>query len=271
MSSLNSIEKRQLEVALGMSGGYVLDFTNRDFAEAVREATGKNIDDEKYCIEGTSKAKRLRVFWSIESDTCVGKLIQSFLRYAETFQLSSPPKLEACKRIALRLAGQSPTTEILTEKHFLDRAYPEVGFNSLPMESAFIPVMEQRWKEAKACMHSGAHLAVILLLGSMLEGLLLGVAQSNPRDFNQAPSAPKDDDGKVLPFWRWNLASLIDAAFEAGWLKLDVKKFSHALRDFRNFIHPYQQKATGFSPDADTARVCLHVFRAAVNQLSQKP
>ena len=216
-------------------------------------------------------AKRLRAFWAMESDSCVGRLIQSFAQYAEAFQLAPASKLEACTRIAQRLNGQTKPVEILTEKHFLERDYPDVRFDRLPLEAGFIPVMEHRWNEAKACMQSGANLSVILLLGSMLEGLLLGAAQSNPRDFNQAPSAPKDDGGKVLPFWKWNLATLIEVAYETERLKLDVKKFSHALRDFRNYIHPYEQKASGFTPDADTARVCLQVFRAAVNQLGTKP
>ena len=34
-------------------------------------------------------------------------------------------------------------------------------------------------------------------------------------------------------------AQLIDVGCEVGVLKLDIKKFSHGLRDFRNYIHPY--------------------------------
>ena len=56
MSSLSSIDKRQLEDAFGMGGGYVLDFTNRDFDAAVKEATGKDIADSRYCEDGGSKA-----------------------------------------------------------------------------------------------------------------------------------------------------------------------------------------------------------------------
>jgi hypothetical protein len=99
---------------------------------------------------------------------------------------------------------------------------------------------------------------------------LHGAANANQKEFNQADAAPKDDAGKVLPFRRWNLAALIDAACGIGLLKLDVKKFSHALREFRNYIHPYEQNASGFTPDQDTARICLQVFRAAVNQLSKR-
>jgi len=269
MSSLTSIEKRQLEEAFGMGGGYVLDFTNRDFDAAVKDATGKNIADSRYCEDGVSKAKRLRSFWALESDQVVAQLIRSFAEYAEAFKLAEAGKLEACRRIAARLQGASAKTEVLTESQFLKQDDPDVRFDRVAIEGGFVSVMEHRWVEAKACMGAGAHLSVVLLLGSMLEGLLLGAAQADPRKFNQAPSAPKDDAGKVLPFWRWNLAALIDCAYEVGALKLDVKKFSHALRDFRNYIHPYEQKASGFAPDQDTARVCLHVFRAAVNQLSK--
>ena len=90
----------------------------------------------------------------------------------------------------------------------------------------------------------------------------------NPRSFNQAASAPKDKDGKVRPFQDWSLAQFIDAAHSLGLLKLDVKKFGHALRDFRNYIHPYQQMASGFAPDEHTAEICLQVLKAAIASLS---
>ena len=56
---------------------------------------------------------------------------------------------------------------------------------------------------------------------------------------------------------------------ELGFLKEDVKKFSHALRDFRNYIHPYQQAASGFNPDIHTAKICWQVLKAAIFQLSK--
>ena len=51
-------------------------------------------------------------------------------------------------------------------------------------------------------------------------------------------------------------------------LKLDVKKFSHELRDFRNYIHPYEQLASKFTPDKHTAEICLQVLKAAIADLS---
>jgi len=61
---------------------------------------------------------------------------------------------------------------------------------------------------------------------------------------------------------------LIDVAFELKIIKEDVKKFSHALRDFRNYIHPYQQVSSGFNPDHHTANICFQVLKAAIYQLT---
>jgi hypothetical protein len=270
MSSLTTIDKRHLEELFEMSGGYVLRFESRNrFADAVRDVTGCQIEDRKYATAGTSMAKRLRVFWALEEDELVGPLINAFVSYAETFNSPDARKVATCRQIARQLAGDIQLGDSVTVDQFLSHEYPDVAFDRLALEGSFIPVMEQRWTEAKACLKAEAHLSAVLLLGSMLEGLLLGAAKAAPKEFNQTASAPKDETGKVLPFWKWNLATLIETAYEAKLLKLDVKKFSHALRDFRNYIHPYEQKASGFTPDQDTARICLQVFRAAVNQLSR--
>jgi len=49
MSNLTFTEKRRFEQLLGMETGYVLDFTNRTFAEFVRDSTGRDIS---LCIFG---------------------------------------------------------------------------------------------------------------------------------------------------------------------------------------------------------------------------
>jgi hypothetical protein len=100
-----------------------------------------------------------------------------------------------------------------------------------------------------------------------LEGVLLGMALNNPKEFNQAVASPKDKEGKVKQFHEWSLSNLIDVASETGFLKEDVKKFSHSLRDFRNYIHPFEQLSSRFNPDEHTAKICLQVLQAAIYQL----
>ncbi|WP_202966997.1 hypothetical protein [Trabulsiella odontotermitis] len=116
----------------------------------------------------------------------------------------------------------------------------------------------------------GAHLSAIIIMGSMLEGLLLGVCQRNPAVVNHCQSAPKHAAcGKVKHFAEWKLSELIDVAHQVGWLDMDVRKFSHSLRDFRNLIHPYEQMVTKVYPDEDTCNISWLVVQAAINDLAR--
>lgn len=78
---LNHSDKRILERLLGMSSGYVLDFTDRTFREFF-EDHGIHIydDDNNYNMYGTSKAKRMRAFWYESSDDTIAIILTSLLR-----------------------------------------------------------------------------------------------------------------------------------------------------------------------------------------------
>jgi hypothetical protein len=39
------------------------------------------------------------------------------------------------------------------------------------------------------------------------------------------------------------------------------------MRDFRNYIHPYQQLSSNFDPDEHTAKMCLQVLNAVISDL----
>ena len=124
------------------------------------------------------------------------------------------------------------------------------------LDSKIVPILEERFKEAQQCL-SHSPLATIMLCGSFLEGLLLGIAQKRPEKFNRSGMSPKDTNGKPKAFKDWTLAQFIDVACDTKLLGLDVKKFSHVLRDFRNYIHPYQQMKDDFNPNRDTAILCF--------------
>jgi hypothetical protein len=63
------------------------------------------------------------------------------------------------------------------------------------------------------------------------------------------------------------LGSLIEVAHQVGWLGGDVKRFSHALRESRNIVHPYVERLHAERPDLDTCSICWLVVRAAVADL----
>lgn len=271
MNSLKSIEKKYFEDLLGMSSGYVLDYSNATFAEFFRECVQIDIEEDKYSFNGESKAKRLRAFWELESDRVVGKVLSALLeiwRYKNpTPDNSSQGRYELALKTANRLQGKVQHCEP-DEKTFLNQSFGHLDITRIGLDASLLPVIQNRLREAQDCMTASAPLSVIFLAGSILEGILLSIACKNPKTFNQAASSPKDKEGKIKQFPDWSLAQFIDVAYECGFLKLDVKKFSHELRDFRNYIHPFQQASSGFQPTKDTAEICLQVLKAAIVDLS---
>jgi hypothetical protein len=164
-----------------------------------------------------------------------------------------------------------PTQEIKadTENEFLKREFTNVSVSKLGLESTVNGILDQRIKEIEKCFFGKAYLAVILLAGSTLEGTLLGVANNHPRLFNSAKASPKDGTGKTKQFHEWTLSAFIDVAYELRIVQHDTQKFSHTLRDFRNYIHPFQQLSSGFSPTEHTAKLCLQVLKATIYELGQ--
>lgn len=162
---------------------------------------------------------------------------------------------------------KTPITETISEASFLTQEFKAISLDQLGLDIRVTNVINSRLEEIKKCLQSNAPMSVIFLSGSSLEGILLGIASSFPRAFNMAKTAPRKD-GKTKVFPEWTLANLIETAYELGIVNEDVRKFSHALRDFRNYIHPLQQISSGFFPDEHTATICWQVLKAAIYQLS---
>lgn len=170
--------------------------------------------------------------------------------------------------IETKLKEQTVQSDV-SETDFLKVEIEEINIGQIPVDEVLKPVLEGRMDEMKSCFKAKAYLSVIFMAGSMLEGILLSLANQNPRVFNQATVAPRNKEGKVKAFHEWTLNDLINVAHEIGIIKKDVAKFSHVLRDFRNYIHPYQQMSEHFSPDENTAKICMQVMKGALLQISK--
>ena len=273
MSSLKMLERNCLEEIFGMGGGYVMDFSNRTFREFFRESVRVDIYSEKYAATGASKANRLRAFIELEADPFVGKTLSDLLEYwrYKTPQpdINERALAERAKQIVERLIGKSVSPRD-SGQEFLKQDFGPIAFQKIPTAGPLVPILESRLSEAIRCLKADSPLAVIFHCGGILEGLLLGLANANPQQFNQAPNSPKDKADNVKQLHEWTLAQFIDVACELGYLSLDVKKFSHGLRDFRNYIHPYEQMSSRFNPDRHTAEICLQVLKAAIASLSRE-
>lgn len=278
MAKLTPIEMQKFETLLDMSGGYVLNFTNQDFARFINRIVKIDIESGKYDFYGTSKAKRLKRLWEIEGDITVGKLLENLVDYYQAQIDLEKPNIKKvsdkiitdCKNTALILQGkESKQNSVLSEKGFLSKDIDETAIETLSLPQTVVFILEQRISELKKCLKVGAPLSVIFLSGSILEGILLNVATKYPAQFNKAVSAPKDKLGKVKQLQDWSLNSLIDVANEIEFIGLDVKKHSHSLREFRNFIHPFEQMSSGFNPDNHTAEIAWKVLKAAMYDLQK--
>jgi len=122
MSSLSAREKARLEKLFDMGGGYVLQFSDSTIATFFYDVVDIDIHDEKYCGNGSSKAKKLREFWRVENDYLVGRATQAMIEEAEEKLFASSSWItstdetededkkklvEDCKSIATRLlSGQ---------------------------------------------------------------------------------------------------------------------------------------------------------------------
>lgn len=113
MSDLTSSEKRRLEKLFDMGGGYVLNFSDRTFREFFEDIAKLDIDQEKYHEQGSSKAKRLRTFWRIESNHLVGKVTEAMIQHGLEEQcLSDSSITDECWKIAQRLKSDLPVAEL---------------------------------------------------------------------------------------------------------------------------------------------------------------
>ena len=62
MTKLRTIDILLLDDLFEMSGGYVLNFSDKTFAQFFAHELDIDIDDEVYARNGSSKGKRLRCF-----------------------------------------------------------------------------------------------------------------------------------------------------------------------------------------------------------------
>ena len=282
MADLKQSEKLILEKLFSMSSGNVLGFSNNRLSQFIYDIFKIDIYNDKYAKYGNSKANRVRAFWDIEGNVTVAKLTTELLDTWKTEKRINNRPIEKnetelysqCTTIANRLLGNKVPIPNQTDNSiddFLHKEFSNISIKKLNIDSVVTEVIEKRIEEITKNIKSGASLSAIIMCGSVLEGILLGIATTKMKEFNSSLSSPKNKEtGKPLPFNEWTLSNFIDTAHHIGLLGLDVKKYSHSLRDFRNYIHPYQQMANRFDPDIDTAKISFQVLKAAITDLSKK-
>ena len=86
MSNIRSIDMMFLNDIFEMNSGYVLNFSDRTFAQFFAEELNIDIDDTIYAQTGNSKGKRLRSFLQIVDKQTVVKTLKVLWEYREALR-----------------------------------------------------------------------------------------------------------------------------------------------------------------------------------------
>jgi hypothetical protein len=124
-------------------------------------------------------------------------------------------------------------------------------------DQAMAGLLQHRLDEARTCYANGAHVAAIIMLGSLLEGVLVYVVLE--RDASLLGNKSPD---------HVSLDTLIKTCHDASWIGADVERLCHELRKYRNFVHPRAEIREAHTPDRDTLDMCWPVVNAVLNDLA---
>jgi hypothetical protein len=139
-------------------------------------------------------------------------------------------------------------------------------------DAALRTQLELDWNEAKATRNAKAWKCCVIMCGGILEGLLLDRLKGDPA---KAVSARAAISKKANPdIETWTLAEMIDVASHLKILQKGAGHVGHALREYRNLVHPAKQvkeKITVTEAEASLSfsgvQVCIADFaRQAVAQ-----
>lgn len=113
------------------------------------------------------------------------------------------------------------------------------------------------------CIANQSYQEALTSIGSILEGVLSGVAEKFHEKFESSSKAPKTELDK------WTLGNFIDVACDLNIIHKDRQDFAHLLRDYRNYIHPMKQLKDQFSPDIHTVSTSYAVLKGIVHDLNE--
>ncbi|QEX15485.1 hypothetical protein FRZ44_07690 [Hypericibacter terrae] len=87
MGAIKAADMLLVDDVLEMHGGYVLNFSDRSFANFFASELQLDIDDPIYAKNGTSKAKRLRCFLQTVDGPTAARTLQALWDYREALRL----------------------------------------------------------------------------------------------------------------------------------------------------------------------------------------
>lgn len=132
---------------------------------------------------------------------------------------------------------------------------PDLTFEFID-DAALARVLDDYYRQTQKAAAADSSLGVVVGCGSVVEGVLTWALVQRRDDAMRSARAPRKQ-GQAPPIEQWGLAHLIDVSVDLEIIGKTAKQAAWAVKDFRNFIHPYNVLQQSARPDQALAMNAL--------------
>lgn len=125
--------------------------------------------------------------------------------------------------------------------------------------------LESDWQEANEVHQAKAWKSCVVLCGGILEGMLIDALQNRKEEASRSYKELKQKE-RPPNISRWSLQDMVDVAQDIGILGKGSFYLSHAIRQYRNLIHPAKQVAEGIEITEDSANIAISSIRTFIRE-----
>ena len=143
-----------------------------------------------------------------------------------------------------------------------DIAGPTLQF-SFVKDQNLRDIIERDYPELLTAFAASCKKSALVLAGSIIEAILLDHVQQNLTNALKAKSVPNSND----PL-RWSLEEFINVSAELRPELAPLQTMSHAIRRYRNLVHPAVEIKSPMKVEIEEARVAISLVRIVHRELS---
>ena len=125
-------------------------------------------------------------------------------------------------------------------------------------------IIVRDYLELQKTKGAGAIKSRLILVGGLIEAMLLDVLQQNEAKATASPLADK------RPLDQWSLETLIDVAVGLSLISKGAHQVGHAVREFRNLVHPAKEMKGDYQIAEEEARIAEEILSLIIRDLKAR-